>query len=183
MEFKFLRKDGGKVDALLETAPIYDEYGEYIGALSCVINITERKRMEAELQEKEQKYKEHLEDLVEQRTLELKNTVDQLAVEVSERKTIEIELRKAKKISEAANQAKSDFLANMSHELRTPLNSIIGFSQILQDGISGIVNDEQQDVLGNILDSANLLLSLINDILDLSRSRLDESPLTFKNSI
>ncbi|HMF31413.1 MAG TPA: PAS domain S-box protein, partial [Candidatus Lokiarchaeia archaeon] len=180
LEFKFLRKDGGKVDALLETAPRFDEYGEYIGALSCVINITERKRLEEELQEKEQKYREHLEELVEQRTVELKNTVEQLAVEVSERKTIEIELRKAKKISEAANKAKSDFLANMSHELRTPLNSIIGFSQILQDGIPGVVNDEQQEVLGNILDSAKLLLALINDILDLSKIEAGRITLNFQ---
>lgn len=100
---------------------------------------------------------------------ELNKVAENLAVEMSERKTIDIELRKAKKIADAANWAKSDFLANMSHELRTPLNSIIGFSQILYDGIPGSVSHEQQELLGDILDSAKHLLSLINDILDLSK--------------
>jgi len=68
-----------------------------------------------------------------------------------------------------ANQSKSTFLANMSHELRTPLNSIIGFSQILQKGMSGPVNEEQKQQLDIVNVNANSLLVLINDVLDLSR--------------
>ena len=70
---------------------------------------------------------------------------------------------------ETASQHKSDFLANMSHELRTPLNAIVGFSQVLQEQLFGEVNDKQKEYLDDILSSANHLLALINDILDLSK--------------
>ena len=70
---------------------------------------------------------------------------------------------------EAASQHKSEFLANMSHELRTPLNAIIGFSEVLAEGMFGDVNDKQAEYLRDILDSGRHLLSLINDILDLSK--------------
>jgi len=70
---------------------------------------------------------------------------------------------------EQANRLKTEFLANMSHELRTPLNAIIGFSDVLKDSLLGKLNEEQQDYVGEIYTSANHLLSLINDILDLSK--------------
>jgi signal transduction histidine kinase len=70
---------------------------------------------------------------------------------------------------EIANQHKSDFLANMSHELRTPLNAIIGFSEVLVEKMFGEVNDKQLDYLKDIHSSGKHLLSLINDILDLSK--------------
>ena len=70
---------------------------------------------------------------------------------------------------EVANKHKSDFLANMSHELRTPLNAIIGFSEVLMERMFGEVNDKQADYLKDIHESGRHLLSLINDILDLSK--------------
>ena len=79
------------------------------------------------------------------------------------------ELQRLYKELEAASQHKSDFLANMSHELRTPLNAIIGFSQVMRDGMFGEINEKQQEYLDDILSSANHLLALINDILDLSK--------------
>jgi len=70
---------------------------------------------------------------------------------------------------EAASRHKSEFLANMSHELRTPLNAIIGFSEVLAEKMFGDVNDKQVEYLQDILESGRHLLSLINDILDLSK--------------
>jgi GAF domain-containing protein/anti-sigma regulatory factor (Ser/Thr protein kinase) len=70
---------------------------------------------------------------------------------------------------EAANRHKSEFLANMSHELRTPLNAIIGFSEVLQEKLFGELNEKQEEYTDDILTSGRHLLSLINEILDLSK--------------
>jgi len=70
---------------------------------------------------------------------------------------------------ELASRHKSEFLANMSHELRTPLNAIIGFSEVLAERMFGEINDKQAEYLADILESGRHLLSLINDILDLSK--------------
>jgi signal transduction histidine kinase/CheY-like chemotaxis protein len=71
-------------------------------------------------------------------------------------------------LAEASRQ-KSEFLANMSHELRTPLNAVIGFSEVLKDGLAGELAPEQREYVGDIHTSGQHLLSLINDILDLSK--------------
>ena len=79
----------------------------------------------------------------------------------------EIELKNLE--LQQANRMKSEFLANMSHELRTPLNAIIGFSEALKQGLLGNLESQQQEYIGDIFDSGKHLLSLINDILDLSK--------------
>ena len=79
------------------------------------------------------------------------------------------ELRRVYGELETASRHKSEFLANMSHELRTPLNAIIGFSQVLQQRLFGEVNEKQEEYLDDILSSGKHLLSLINDVLDLSK--------------
>jgi signal transduction histidine kinase/DNA-binding response OmpR family regulator/CHASE3 domain sensor protein len=78
---------------------------------------------------------------------------------------------------ERANRMKSEFLANMSHELRTPLNAVIGFSEILKDGMVGDLTGEQVEYITDIFNSGKHLLSLINDILDLSKVESGHSPL------
>jgi signal transduction histidine kinase/CheY-like chemotaxis protein len=90
-----------------------------------------------------------------------------LKAEIKLRKKVEQELHRSKQESEAANQAKSVFLANMSHELRTPLNAILGFSRLMARD-SG-VNEAQQARVSIINRSGEHLLSMINDILDLSK--------------
>src|SRR5262245_13743397 len=80
-----------------------------------------------------------------------------------------VELGRLYEQLEAANRHKSEFLANMSHELRTPLNAIIGFSEVLHERMFGELNDKQAEYVQDILVSGRHLLSLINDILDLSK--------------
>ncbi|MCK7574773.1 MAG: hypothetical protein MZV65_01985 [Chromatiales bacterium] len=77
--------------------------------------------------------------------------------------------RLEKEAAEEANRAKSEFLANMSHELRTPLNHIIGFTELIVDKNFGELNEIQEEYLNDVLSSSRHLLSLINDILDLSK--------------
>ena len=79
------------------------------------------------------------------------------------------ELRLAKEEAEQANEVKSHFLAAMSHELRTPLNAILNFSQFVSTSMLGPVNDEQVEFLNKITSSGKHLLSLINDVLDISK--------------
>lgn len=90
-------------------------------------------------------------------------------VDLTKMKEAERSLIESKIAAESANRAKSEFLATMSHELRTPLNSIIGFSDLMIGGSVGAVADMQKKFLGNISTSGKHLLSLINNVLDLSK--------------
>src|SRR3954463_10260894 len=91
------------------------------------------------------------------------------ARDVTELKLFEQTLQQKNVELEEASRMKSEFLANMSHELRTPLNAIIGFSEVLGDGLIGNLSDQQKKFIGDIFSSGKHLLSLINDILDLSK--------------
>jgi signal transduction histidine kinase/ActR/RegA family two-component response regulator len=107
---------------------------------------------------------------------------DQIAVAVENARSYEISLQAMEEMRKA-DQLKSQFLANMSHELRTPLNSIIGFSRVILKGIDGPINDTQQQDLQAIYSSGQHLLSLINDILDLSKIEAGKMELSFEDRV
>jgi DNA-binding response OmpR family regulator/anti-sigma regulatory factor (Ser/Thr protein kinase) len=101
--------------------------------------------------------------------MELEVAEVRAAAELAELRRFEQTLQEQNVELEEASRLKSEFLANMSHELRTPLNSIIGFSEVLRDGLLGEMPEQQRVFIGNIFSSGTHLLSLINDILDLSK--------------
>ena len=103
---------------------------------------------------------------------------DELGALVADLNRMSDELGQAYRELEAASQHKSDFLANMSHELRTPLNAIIGFSEVLKDGLFGELTAKQAEYIRDIHASGHHLLSLINDILDLSKVEAGRMELT-----
>jgi signal transduction histidine kinase/CheY-like chemotaxis protein len=100
---------------------------------------------------------------------ELKTRTQELEEEIFQRKQTQEELLKAKHAAEEANRAKSTFLANMSHELRTPLNAIIGYSEMLEEETRDTGKVENVQDLKKIQSAGKHLLSLINDVLDLSK--------------
>jgi len=142
-QYEFVAKDGTRRWGEVSGAPLKQD-GRVAAWISIGRDITERKRAEDEVR----RAREELELRVRERTAELS---------------------RAREEAQAASRAKSEFLANMSHELRTPLNAIIGFSELMADGQAGEVNELQREYLGDVLQSSRHLLSLINDILDLSK--------------
>ncbi len=140
-EFINQRKDGGIYTEFVRVSPVRQPDGRITHYLAVKEDISERKRMGAELD----RHRHHLEELVAERTA-------QLAI--------------ARDAAEAASRAKGAFVANISHEIRTPMNAIIGFTHLLQRQSR---DPEQQDKLHKIADAAHHLLAIINDILDLSK--------------
>jgi two-component system sensor histidine kinase/response regulator len=153
-ENRLLDTNGGAHDMAWNICLRRDASGTVVDITSIARDITDRKRADEELR----MHKAHLEEMVQERTLAMEAALNQ---------------------AQAANQAKSLFLANMSHELRTPLTSVIGFSQLLACDPS--IGEGQKKKLGIISRSGNHLLTLINDILELSkieagRQQLIEQP-------
>ncbi|AWI78991.1 histidine kinase [Parazoarcus communis] len=140
-EFINKRADGSEYVEFAIITPLRQPDGRVTHYVAVKEDVTEKKRIGVELDQ----YRSHLEDLVNVRTTELMS---------------------AKTQAEAANRAKSEFLANMSHEIRTPMNAILGLTHILQ---RDAVRATEVERLGKISSAAHHLLSIINDILDLSK--------------
>jgi len=145
-------------------------YNEMIATLSKT-----QKSLEATGQEL-RNHRDHLDELVKERTMQLQDVNEKLSGEIEERIKREQELQRtlealaaAKKQAEIADNLKSAFLATMSHELRTPLNSIIGFTGLILRERVGPLNDEQRKQMNMVRASAQHLLALINDVLDISK--------------
>jgi PAS domain S-box-containing protein len=136
------RKDGTRFPVEISLSPFESDEGFRIGAI--IRDITDRVKAEEQIRALQARYTEEL--TAANRQLELRNR------EV-----------------EAANQLKSEFLASMSHELRTPLHTIIGFAELLSEGLEGSLSDKQLRFVNHILRDGRHLLELINDILDLSK--------------
>jgi len=143
-DYRFVRPDGTIVWVMGQAVPEVNSEGQVVGYVGTITDITERKQIEDEIR----RLNVELEERVAQRTQEL-----------------EAAMLKAQE----ADRLKSAFLATMSHELRTPLNSIIGFTGVLLQELPGPLNAEQAKQLGMVRDSAQHLLALINDVLDISK--------------
>jgi signal transduction histidine kinase len=129
--------------------------GSGVPALLCMFAVWQSNARVLDTMEQLRQSERELERKVEERTADLVASQRQLAV--------------ARDEALAANQHKSAFLANMSHELRTPLNAVIGFSEMLAEKVFGELNEKQDEYVADIHNSGKHLLSLINDILDLSK--------------
>ena len=149
-----IHQDGKIIAIEINTTPIFDESGNIVYAIAAFQDISDRKQAEKILAD----YQHTLEAQIDERTEEL---------------------QQAALAAESANKAKSTFLANMSHELRTPLNSILGFAQIMEP--SPNLNVENRENLRIIHRSGEHLLTLINEVLDLSKIEAGRMAIDPKN--
>lgn len=157
-EFINRRKDGSEYVGAAVIGPVRQADGRITHYVAVQDDITEKKRIAAELL----RYQNHLEELVEQRTTELEHHRQNLEELVDTRTR---ELATATAAAEAASRAKSTFLANMSHEIRTPMNAMLGLTHLLRSGAT----PRQSERLDKIDAAGKHLLSILNDILDISK--------------
>lgn len=163
-ELSVVKKDGTEV--FIELTSAHTMYNGERANVVYIRDITKRKQMERELQEKNEQ--------LDVQNEELQSQAEELVAQQQEliEKTGEVE---------RTNRLKSEFLANMSHGLRTPLNVIIGFSELMKGEVPGKINEEQRQCLSDILASSQHLLNLVNKVLDLSKIEAGKTKLNLTN--
>jgi PAS domain S-box-containing protein len=157
-----LATHGGRLALLTTKGPLRDADGRVSGVFGIARDVTERARVAAELD----RHRNHLEDLVGQRTRELEAANAELQRRAAEVARLNEELARRATGAEAASRAKSAFLANMSHEIRTPLNAIVGLAYLVRRSHA---DGPEADRLARIVAASDHLLAVINDILDISK--------------
>ncbi|HXW68596.1 MAG TPA: ATP-binding protein, partial [Dissulfurispiraceae bacterium] len=150
-ETQLKTKQGGTIDVSLTLSTLTDGEGKVLGTVGISKDITEKKRLET---------------AIEERSLELQELNENLEYKVFAR-TRDLEL--ANRELEKSNLLKSRFISSISHELRTPLNSILGFSELLLEEVSGPLTERQKRHITNIYSSGTHLLELINNVLDIAK--------------
>lgn len=150
-ELEYYRKDGSSFWGAVEIKPVHDADGNVTQFTSICTDITQRKKTQAQLEDHIARLEDRERELQEQR---------------GELQRLAGDLRQAKEQAEAANRSKSEFLATMSHEIRTPMNGVLGVAQLLQ---TTDLDEDQRGYVETIAESGEALLTILNDILDLSR--------------
>ncbi len=164
-EYLFIRSNGNRLFIEDHGVIVKDSSGHITGISGTLRDVTSRKEAEEELKQ----HKDHLEQMVYDRTKELELVNKELEIDIEKRVATEEELRLAKEAAERADQLKSEFLAQMSHEIRTPINTILNFTSLLKmDYEEGDFSEEAAEYFDSIENASRRLIRTIDLILNMS---------------